>query len=285
MDMAVTLGRWRARFVDAGGLSLDGGAMFGSVPRVVWERCIEPDDQHRIPLATRLLLLEDSESERIVVIDAGVGDKEEASFRERFALSLPEGSDEPPLCRAIRKAGIDPSTVTDLILTHLHFDHAGGATALDDSGESQPVLPAATHWVQAANWETGLSPNKRERASYLRSNIEPLEATPLQKLDGDGEILPGISVERVDGHTIGMQTVRIEGGGQVMRYLADLAPTRHHLRATWTMGYDISPLTVLEEKERMLAAALEEDALLVLEHDPVTACTSVEQIDGKIVAK
>jgi len=238
MDMSVTLGRWRAKVVDAGRLFLDGGAMFGSVPRVVWERCIEPDDQHRIPLATRLLLLEDSESDRIVVIDAGVGDKEDASFRERFAVSLPEGSGEPPLCRAIREAGVDPAAITDLILTHLHFDHAGGATALDDSGVSQPVLPAATHWVQAANWETGLSPNRRERASYLRYNIEPLEAAPLQKLDGDGEILPGISVERVDGHTIGMQTVRIEGGGQVMRYLADLAPTRHHLRATWTMGYD-----------------------------------------------
>jgi len=116
MDRSVTLGRWRATIVDAGRLFLDGGAMFGSVPRVVWERCIEPDDQHRIPLATRLLLLEDSESDRIVVIDAGVGDKEEASFRERFAVSLPEGSGEPPLCRAIRAVGVDPAAITDLIL-------------------------------------------------------------------------------------------------------------------------------------------------------------------------
>ena len=285
MNMSETLGRWRATILDGGRLSLDGGAMFGSVPRVVWERCIQPDQEHRIPMVTRLLLLEDSESDRVVLIDAGIGDKESSEFRDRFAVTLPRGTGEAPLRRAVRNVGVDPDLVTDLILTHLHFDHVGGATVLDSSGQSVALFPAATHWVQQSNWETGLSPNVREKASYLRQNIEPLEATALEKIDGSGEIMPGISVERVDGHTQGMQTVRIEGGGRVMRYLADLAPTWHHLRAAWTMGYDICAITVVEEKQRMLQAALEEQALLVLEHDPVHAITSVEERDGRIVAR
>lgn len=277
-----SFGRWMARTIECGGLHLDGGAMFGSVPRVVWERCIEPDVEHRIPLATRLLLLEDSESDRVVVVDAGVGDKEEAAFRERFAVWLPEGADEPPLCRAVRNAGVDPDRVTDLIITHLHFDHVGGATKLDAAGQSCAVFPDATHWVQQANWDTALDPNPREKASYLRKNVEPLEGVQLNKIDGDGEILPGIHVERVNGHTLGMQTVKVEGGAQVLRYLADLAPTRHHLRPAWTMGYDISSITVVEEKARILGAALEEEALLVLEHDPDVATARVEQKNGKI---
>lgn len=282
MREAQAFGRWLTRTIDCGGLHLDGGAMFGSVPRVVWQRCIEPDLEHRIPLATRLLLLEDTESDRVVVVDAGVGDKEEASFRERFAVWLPEGSDEPPLRRSIRNSGVDPDRVTDVIITHLHFDHAGGATRLDETGHSCAVFPAATHWVQQGNWDTALAPNPREKASYLLQNIEPLEGTPLQLIDGDGEILPGIRVERVDGHTLGMQTVRVEGGGQVLRYLADLAPTRHHLRPAWTMGYDISSITAVEEKFRILGAALDEEALLVLEHDPEFATARVEQKNGKI---
>ncbi|MGE4619187.1 MAG: MBL fold metallo-hydrolase [Planctomycetota bacterium] len=283
MDEPIVFGRWTAHVIECGGLHLDGGAMFGSVPRVVWERCIAPDSEHRIPLATRLLVLEDSESDTIVVIDAGVGDKEDQAFRERFSVWLPEGESEPPLRRAIRTAGVDPDKVTDLIITHLHFDHVGGATTLDDSGDAIAVLPAATHWVQQANWNTAIDPNLREKASYIRQNFEPLEACRLEKLDGDGEILPGISVESVDGHTLGMQTVRVEGDGRVLRYLADLAPTRHHLRAAWTMGYDISAITVIEEKARILGAALDEEALLVLEHDPISPTARIEKKNGKIV--
>ncbi|MEE2889780.1 MAG: MBL fold metallo-hydrolase [Planctomycetota bacterium] len=282
MGQPIALGRWTAQIIECGGLHLDGGAMFGSVPRVVWERCIEPDAEHRIPLATRLLLLEDSESDRVVIVDAGVGDKEDSSFRDRFAVSLPQGEGEPPLRRAIRSAGVDPDRVTDLIITHLHFDHVGGATTLDESGNSTPVFPSATHWVQQANWNTAIDPNLREKASYVPRNIEPLEGTRLEKLDGDGEIMPGITVERVDGHTLGMQILRVEGGGQVLRYLADLAPTRHHLRVAWTMGYDISAITTVEEKSRILAAALEEQAILVLEHDPHSATARIEMKNGKI---
>lgn len=258
--------------------------MFGSVPRAVWEGCIPPDEAHRIPLATRLLLAKNSEENRIVVIDAGVGDKEEESFRERFDVRLPEGDGECPLETAIRNSGHRPDQVTDVIITHLHFDHVGGATRLDSSGDSVPVLPHARHWVQQRNWDTALQPNPRERASYLRTNVEPLEGTALELLDGPGEIMPGISVEEVDGHTLGMQTVRIEGGGRVIRYLADLAPTIHHLRAAWTMGYDIHALKVVEEKQQLLESASAEGALLVLEHDPVNPWARIVADGGRFRA-
>ncbi len=268
MTSMIRLGSWEVTTLDGGGLHLDGGAMFGSVPRVIWEGCIPPDSAHRIPLATTLLVARNNESNRLVVVDAGVGDKENESFRERFSVWLPEGSAGTPLERAIQLAGFDPDHVTDLIVTHLHFDHVGGATQIDTSGDSVPVLPGARHWIQRRNWQTALDPNVREKASYLRQNVEPLKGTDLQLLDGSGEIMPGISVEEVDGHTLGMQTVRIEGGGKVVRYLADLAPTIHHLRAAWTMGYDIQPLKVVQEKQDLLEAAVAEDALLALEHDP-----------------
>jgi glyoxylase-like metal-dependent hydrolase (beta-lactamase superfamily II) len=281
MTAKIHAGSWEISTLDGGGLYLDGGAMFGSVPRVVWEGCIPPDEAHRIPLATRLLLAKNPEEQRLVVIDAGVGDKEEASFRERFDVRLPEGEGPAPLEAAIRNSGHDPAQVTDVIITHLHFDHVGGATRLDASGTSVPVLPEARHWVQKRNWETALQPNVRERASYLRPNVEPLEGTALQLLDGSGQIMPGISVEEVDGHTQGMQTVRIEGGGRVVRYLADLAPTIHHLRAAWTMGYDVNALKVVEEKQQLLEAAVAEEAWLVLEHDPVQPWARIEEEKGR----
>ncbi|OUU24458.1 MAG: hypothetical protein CBC13_03410 [Planctomycetia bacterium TMED53] len=285
MTAKTKLGSWEISTIEGGGLFLDGGAMFGSVPRVVWENCISPDSSHRIPLATRLMIAENPDMQRLVVIDAGVGDKEEQAFRDRFAVWLPEGSSGTPLERAIEGAGFDVNLVTDLIVTHLHFDHVGGATKIDSAAESVPVFPNARHWVQKRNWETALNPNIRERASYLRQNVEPLEATDLQLLDGSSEILPGISVEEVDGHTLGMQTVRIEGGGKVVRYLADLAPTIHHLKAAWTMGYDINPLKVVAEKQALLEAAVEEDALLALEHDPENPWARIEQDQGRYRAE
>ena len=284
MTAKIRAGSWEITTLDGGGLYLDGGAMFGSVPRVVWEGCIPPDDAHRIPLATRLLLAKNADENRIVVIDAGVGDKEEDAFRERFDVRLPDGEGLCPLERAVRNSGTDPDQVTDVIITHLHFDHVGGATRLDSSGCSIPVMPNARHWVQKRNWENGLQPNPRERASYLRPNIEPLEGTDLQLLDGPGQIMPGISVEEVDGHTTGMQTVRIEGGGRVIRYLADLAPTIHHLRAAWTMGYDVHALKVVEEKRDLLEAASAEQALLALEHDPVYPWARIIEEKGRFKA-
>lgn len=278
-DFSQAVGDWTVRTFRSGGLSLDGGAMFGSVPRPMWERLIAPDPLHRIPLALRLLLLENPTEGRLVLVDGGVGDKEDEAFRDRFAV---EGSALPA---ALREAGVDPAAVTDVVITHLHFDHAGGLTTRDSAGTVVPTLPQARHFLQVSNRENCLAPNARERASYLRENIDPLAEIDLELVEGDVEIMPGVRVERTDGHTTGMQTLRIEGGGSVVRYLADLAPTHHHIRLPFTMGYDMCAQTVMEEKARMLAAAREEEATLLFEHDPVVAAAKLVEERGRVVAQ
>ena len=278
-DLSVDLGDWSVRTFRSGGLALDGGAMFGSVPRPMWERLVPPDAHHRIPLALRLLVLENRAENRLVLVDGGMGDKEDEAFRERFAV---EG---PPLRAALTEAGIDPEAITDVIVTHLHFDHVGGLTRKEGDGKVVPTLPNARHFLQLRNRENCLAPNPRERASYLRDNIDPLSEIDLELIDGDEEILPGVRVERSDGHTFGMQTVRVEGGGKVLRYLADLAPTHHHIRLPFTMGYDMCAQTVMEEKGRMIAAAREEEATLVFEHDPVVVAATLVEERGRVVAR
>jgi len=276
-------GRWQVLTLPCGGLSLDGGAMFGSVPRVLWQKLISPDEEHRIPLAMRLLLIRDLDGDRLVLVDTGLGDKEDPSFCDRFAVEEPGGNGGTPLERALATVGVEARQVTDLVLTHLHFDHGGGVSRKSADGTYEPAFPSARHWLQRSNLETAREPSRRERASYLPRNVDPLADVDLELLDGDEEIFPGISVERCDGHTLGMQTLRLEGGGRVLRYLADLAPTSHHLRLAFTMGYDICATTVLAEKERTLRAAHEEEALLVLEHDPVVAVSTIVDRGGKRV--
>jgi glyoxylase-like metal-dependent hydrolase (beta-lactamase superfamily II) len=229
-------------------------------------------------MALRILVLEHIPSRRLVLVDGGIGDKEDAAFRERFAV---EG---PPLVEALVAGGYDPARVTDIVLTHLHFDHAGGFTRREPGGAVVPTFPAARHFLQASNRETALAPHPRERASYFAENVLPLADVALELVDGDAEVLPGIRVERTDGHTIGMQTVRIEGGGRVARYLADLAPTHHHVRIPYTMGYDMCARTLMEEKERLFAAAREEEAVLLFEHDATVAAATLVEERGKIVA-
>ncbi len=245
----------------------------------MWERLIAPDALHRIPLALRLLLLEHATDGRTVLVDGGVGDKEDDAFRDRFAV------DGPTLPAALREIGVDPGTVTDVVMTHLHFDHAGGLTHRDASGTLVPTLPHARHFLQVSNRDNCLAPNPRERASYLRENLDPLTDIALELVDGDAEIFPGVRVERSDGHTVGMQTVRVEGGGRVVRYLADLAPTHHHMRLPFTMGYDMCTQTVMDEKARLIAAAREEEAILIFEHDPVVVAARLVEERGRVIAQ
>jgi glyoxylase-like metal-dependent hydrolase (beta-lactamase superfamily II) len=172
--------------------------------------------------------------------------------------------------------------VTDVILTHHHFDHAGGFFRRDAEGRSRAVFPAARHFLQRANHELARDPGPRERASYFPENLEPLAAVRLELVDGDAEIIPGVRVVRSDGHTVGMQTVRIEGGGRVARYLADISPTTHHIRTPYTMGYDMCTRQLMEEKEALFAAAREEDAILLFEHDPQVAAGRIVEEKGKV---
>ncbi len=269
-DFSWQCGDWQIRILECGRLALDGGSMFGSVPRGLWERLIAPDDHHRIPLAMRLLWLENSRLEAKVLVDTGIGEKGDPKFRERFAVDQPPGVLE----RGLTSVGASIDEVTHVVLTHLHFDHGGGATKL--SGDQLvPTFPQAQHFLQRRNFETASHPNPRERASYLPENVEPLREVSLELLEGEEEVIPGLTLTPSHGHTAGMQTVRIEGGGRVLYYPTDLAPTHHHVRTAFTMGYDLCSREIMTEKTALFGRAYDEEALVIFEHDPEVAGGSV----------
>ncbi len=254
-------GPYTLHALDTGRFALDGGAMFGIVPRVLWERRIAPDARHRIPLAARCLLIE-GEGRRILV-DTGLGDKMDARFAELYAVDRGAATLE----RSLAARGLAPSDITDVILTHLHFDHAGGAT-VRGGGRARAAFPEATYYVQQQHWDWAHDPHPREAASFLPDNYDPLaEEGRLQLLSGEQELFPGVHLHVVDGHTRGQQLVRIGGGGAAVLFAADLVPTAAHLPAAWVMGYDIAPLTSVDEKTRLLEQACREGWTLVFEHD------------------
>ncbi|MEM7262554.1 MAG: MBL fold metallo-hydrolase [Planctomycetota bacterium] len=268
IEVSKVFGEWTVDLLDVGGLSLDGGSMFGSVPRGLWGQWIPPDEQHRIPLAMRCLLLRHASTGAVVLVDTGVGDKFDEKFANRFAVRAPEGAAEDlPLAYALGRVGVGLGEVTHVLLTHLHFDHGGGLSGRNASGDLAPTFPEATHWVQRQNLETAEAPNPRERASYLPDNVGPLRDAPLEIVDGETELLPGLSVLVSHGHTSGMQMVRLEGGGRVLFYPADLAPTHHHVPVAFTMGYDLCSREIMAEKSRIWPSMVEDEAVVVFEHD------------------
>lgn len=261
---------YTVRTLSGGGLRLDGGAMFGNVPRVLWERGQPADAAHRIALATRLLLLEGDG--RRILVDTGTGHLWDEKECAMFAVSAPE---EPPVVTALAAMGLKPEDITDVVLTHLHFDHAGGVSRLGPDGDPVPTFQDARHHVQRRNLEAAKDPHPRERASYLGRHIEPLLKTDLVLADGEGEILPGITVTPSDGHTPGLQCVQVGRGKGSIVFPADVAPTADHLRAVWTMGYDLCPRTIIEEKTALLERAEDEGAIIVLEHDATRPALTV----------
>lgn len=271
------IGPWALRSVEAGRMKLDGGAMFGTVPKAIWNREHPADPENRIVLACRLLFADDGEHR--VLVDTGMGDKWSEKEREIYGVA----PDYPPLETALRRAGIDPDSVTDLVLTHLHFDHAGGATRRDESGELVAAFPKARHWVQRRNLDNARSPNPRERASYRPENFEPLLATDLRLLEGETEILPGLRVFPSDGHTCGMQLVEFHDGAKSLTYCADLVPTASHVHPAYTMGYDINAGLLIEEKARVLERCREGWRYLYFEHEPRGAAGR-PVFDGKRVS-
>lgn len=261
----LSLGDWTLHTIEAGYLWLDGGAMFGSVPKPLWSRTNPPDERNRIRLAMRCLLAVGHG--RRVLVDVGLGDKNDAKFRDIFRVE-----DEPRLEDSLRAAGCEPADVTDVVLTHLHFDHAGGATVRGADGTLAPRLPNARWYVQRRNWDNAHAPNPRERASYLPENFDPLmQAGVLELWDGPVRPWPGFEMIPVDGHTRGQQVVRIAGGGQAAYFVTDLIPTAGHVRVPYVMGYDVAAIETMTEKRDLLARAAAEGAWVVLEHDPDTA--------------
>lgn len=257
----------RVETVDAGTLRVDGGAMFGAIPKEVWERRAEPDERNRILLAMRCLYVETPATR--VLVDTGAGNAPTAATRSAYAIRN-EGS-PTRLEDSLRDLGVAPDDIDVVVLTHLHFDHAGGATRRE-GGRIVPSFPRARHVVRRGEWETARSGDRRVAASYDPDALEPLAAHGLLDLvDGETEVAPGVRVVDMPGHTRDHQGVLVETGAETLCYPADLVPTAAHVAAAWIMAYDVEPLVTWSEKERWLTRAGADGWLLVFEHDPVVA--------------
>ena len=265
-------GSLRIHALQAGLQQLDGGAMFGVVPKTLWERKIPADERNRIPLGMRCLLVEHPDG--LVLIDTGAGDKENEKFYGIYGIeNSPIGGVGPTqLESALGQAGFAPTDVRLVINSHLHFDHAGGNTRRGGSGEAVASFPNARYVIRRGEWEWAHRTNERTSASYFPHNYDPLMAAGMVDLvDADAEIVSGISLRRTPGHTPHHQGILIESGGERLFYLADLAPTTSHVPLPWIMGYDVEPLVTLETKRQLWAEAAHEGWTVVFEHDSVNA--------------
>lgn len=257
------LGDFHLTLVSDGGFRLDGGAMFGVVPRTLWEKVAPPDGQNRIRMATNCLLVERGDD--LLLIDTGIGDKHDAKFADLYAMD-PEAVRLP---ESIRRAGYELGDVTHVLLSHLHFDHCGWNTR-ESNGRIVPTFPKARYWLQRGEVEHARRPNERDRASYFPDNWEPLfEAGAVELFGDEAEFMPGVKAVRVPGHNANMCIVLLDGGGDARAvYWADLVPRATHVPYPWIMSYDLYPLTTLENKKVWLPQAAAGSWLCVFEHDP-----------------
>jgi glyoxylase-like metal-dependent hydrolase (beta-lactamase superfamily II) len=261
------IGRWTVHMIQAGHMRLDGGAMFGIVPKPLWERKAPPDARNRILLGMRCYLIEHDDG--LVLIETGIGNKESAKFQDIYGVENAGADGRTALEDGLRLAGYRPEDVAIVIDTHLHFDHAGGNTYRDRDGKVQLTFPRARYVVQAGEYHYATHTNERTAGSYFDHNFVPVqEAGVFDLVEGEREIVPGIRVIPTPGHTPHHQSVLLDSGGERACILADLAPTSVHLPLAWIMGYDVEPLVTLETKRRILARAQAENWLLVFIHDP-----------------
>ncbi len=276
------IGSWTVHAIQAGGQMLDGGAMFGVVPKPLWERRIPADARNRIPMGMRCLLIEHDAG--LILIDTGAGNKETEKFYDIYGIENAGGEDRTALEAGIRAAGHRPEDVSLVINSHLHFDHGGGNTYRDADGSVRLSLPNARYVVQRGEYEFATHTNERTAASYFPHNFVPVhEAGRFDLVEGEREIVRGITVVPTPGHVPFHQGILIESGGERAFYLADLVPTTAHLPLPWIMGYDLEPLVTLETKRRILERATKEQWLVIFEHDATNAWGRVGH-DGKSYA-
>lgn len=275
--------KMKIRTINTGYFKLDGGAMFGIVPKQLWERKCPPDELNRCTWAMRCLLVE--QGDRKVLIDTGLGNKQDEKFRKHFD---PHGEDS--LIHSLAQAGVVAEEITDVLLTHLHFDHVGGAVKYDEKGKLVTTFPNATYWSNEVHYKWAMQPNPREKASFLKENIVPIkESGQLQFIDVQRDELKwmdNISLQYVYGHTEAMTTVKFKTAQGTFVYCADLLASSAHIPMPYVMGYDLRPLNTMEEKGKLLNEALADDFYLIFEHDKMVECCTVEKNErGRIVMK
>jgi len=259
--------------VDTGYFKLDGGAMFGVVPKVIWNKLNPADENNLCTWAMRCMLIIDEE--RKILIDTGMGSKQSEKF---FSYYYPHGEGE--LIKSIHELGFKAEDITDVLLTHLHFDHCGGAVKIKDE-KLVPAFPNAIYWSTAKHWDWAMNPNSREKASFLKENFVPLQEYGQLKFieeneDGITAFSSNIDILFAHGHTQSMMLPLIKYKGKTVCYMADLIPSSIHIPLPYVMGYDMFPMTTLIEKEKFLKKACEENYVLFFEHDPVGECCTVE---------
>jgi len=268
------IAEFNIRTIETGYVSLDGGAMFGVVPKTLWSRTNPADELNRIILAMRLMVIK--YKNRIIITDAGVGRK----MNDKLSQIYNVDHNKYNLKSALAEIGIQPGQVTDVILTHLHFDHVGGTTYYDTQGQLQLTFPNAQHHVQKNHWRWALQPSEKDGASFMKENFLPIEQHgKLNLIDGPGEFLPGLDLLLFNGHTPAMQAIRISDGKNTLLYCADIFPTASHIPLPYIMGYDVEPMTTLQEKKKLLPQALEEKWILLFEHDPYNVAGRLELTD------
>lgn len=260
--------------IETGLFKLDGGAMFGVVPKTMWSKLNPPDENNLCTWAMRCLLIE--EGNRLILIDTGIGDKQDAKFFGHYDL---HGDDT--LDKSLAKHGFGKDDITDVVLTHLHFDHCGGAINWNSSKDGfVPAFKNATYWSNKEHWDWAVNPNPREKASFLKENILPIQESGQLKFLNDGDILiPGVSVFCTSGHTESMMHPLIDYKGHKIAYMADLMPSPYHMPLPFVMSYDIRPLQAMEDKKSFLETAINNKYTLFFEHDKSIECCSIMQTE------
>lgn len=264
--------------IHAGNFKLDGGAMFGVVPKSMWNKLNPADENNMCSWALRCLLIEEGDTR--LLIDTGMGDKQDAKFFSHYYLH-----GDHRLLSSLEKAGYSPESITDVLHTHLHFDHCGGGIRRKGEG-FEAVFPNAKYWVDEKHWNWGILPNAREKASFLKENLLPIEELGLLHFlpEGAESPWPWLELFRVYGHTEAMILPLIKNQGKTLAYCADLFASIHHIPMPYVMGYDMRPLETLNDKKRFFERALPENWTLFFEHDPVNECARLEQTEKGVRA-
>lgn len=267
------IGPYELHPIETGRFALDGGAMFGIIPRPLWEKSNPPDDRNRIELAARALLI--IGNNRRILVDNGNGSKFTDKQKDIYRLE----TDRFNLASSLRRLGLKTDDITDVLLTHLHFDHAGGSTERVD-GVVRPAFRNARYYVQRRHWEQAIHPTLKDRGSFMPDDFMCLpDEGVLEFVDGEVELFPKISLKVMNGHTTAQQLPLISDGSKTVLYCCDLFPTTSHIPLPYIMAYDLRPLTTLEEKQTVLSRAVDDGWLLFFEHDPMTIAGTVRKTD------